>query len=259
MGLPPTLLHKVIRLHVEQPFADPLLTLGVQDIMATYDELRQIFALEHVVPCEVPQEEQLSSTSINFSKCGFKDAGFAHARTFFRMLGIKDYCDLDGSAAEGPQLVHDLNQPVPREWHNRFGSILDPGTLEHIIDVRAALANIVAMLRVGGTIMHISPLSGWINHGFIQVSPCLYFDFYQENGFRVRDAAIVRLLRANFRAAGQIVPYKHKLTTFSMDDREYASCLAFTATKLVPTESVRNPVQSKYRPRFAGSAFAPAS
>ena len=172
------------------------------------------------------------------------------------MLGIEQYHDLDGSTAEGPMLVHDLNQPVPKELHNRFGTILDPGTLEHIIDVRATLANIVAMLRVGGTVLHISPLSGWINHGFIQVSPCLFFDFYQENGFCVRDASIVRLLRSNFRAAGQILPYQHQLTTFSLDDREYASCLAFTATKLVPVETIRNPVQSKYRPRFARTSFA---
>jgi hypothetical protein len=244
------LLHHLVRQHRLAPLAEPLLTLGVQDVLATYDELKRIFEVEGVVPREVPPQDRQPTTSLIYKRLGEECGGFVHARTFFRMLGIDDYHDLDASTAEGPMLVHDLNEPVPPQWHGRFGTILDAGTLEHIFDLRTALANIVRLLRVGGAVLHISPLSGWVNHGFIQVSPCLYYDYYQANGFQVRDACVLRLKRRNFRAPGLFMPYQHELKTFSMDDREHLSLLAFTATKQQVVHPLRVPIQSKYRPRF---------
>jgi hypothetical protein len=232
--------------------------LGVQDVLATYSELERIFQVEGVTPRKVPISDRRPTTSLLYKRLGDECGGFVHARTFFHMLGIDDYHDLDASTAESPTLVHDLNTPAPAEWHGRFGTILDAGTLEHIFDLRSALANIVRLLRVGGTVMHISPLSGWVNHGFIQVSPCLFYDFYQDNGFQVEDACVLRLERKNFRAPGLLMPYQHHLKTFSMDDREHLSLLAFTATRHQLVDPVRVPIQSKYRPRFLSTAPLPA-
>lgn len=39
------------------------------------------------------------------------------------------------------------------------------------------------MLRPGGTVIHIVPCNGWVNHGFYQISPTLMFDYYQAAGF----------------------------------------------------------------------------
>jgi hypothetical protein len=39
------------------------------------------------------------------------------------------------------------------------------------------------MLRPHGTVIHIVPCNGWVNHGFYQISPTLMFDYYGAAGF----------------------------------------------------------------------------
>jgi hypothetical protein len=40
------------------------------------------------------------------------------------------------------------------------------------------------MLRPGGRVFHFTPSNNWTNHGFYQVSPTLYSDFYRANDFQ---------------------------------------------------------------------------
>ena len=61
--------------------------------------------------------------------------------------------------------------------------IIDGGTMEHIFHIPNVLNNIYRMLRVGGRIIHISPSSNYVDHGFYSFSPTLFYDFYQTNKF----------------------------------------------------------------------------
>lgn len=90
---------------------------------------------------------------------------------------------LDCSDFEEATVVRDLNVPVPAEMWNRFDLIVDGGTLEHVFDVRQSLTNIGRMLTPGGRIIHVSPTNNWVNHGFYQFSPRLFYDYYAANGF----------------------------------------------------------------------------
>ena len=39
------------------------------------------------------------------------------------------------------------------------------------------------MLKPGGRVIHMNPASNYLEHGFYQFSPCLFYDYYGINGF----------------------------------------------------------------------------
>jgi len=41
----------------------------------------------------------------------------SYAEPFFRALGARELKSMDNSTYEQADLIHDLNQPVPEEWH----------------------------------------------------------------------------------------------------------------------------------------------
>ena len=245
MGLATSVLRLVVRMHRERPWAGPVLTLGVQDVPATYDELRRLFREERCPFVEVPPGERTTTTSRHLLGSGGQ--GFAHARVFFRMLGLDGYDDVDFSDAESPTRIHDLNEPIPPPWRGRCGLVVDGGTVEHVFDVRAALENVAALARVGGDVLHVSPVSGWVNHGFYQPSPCLFFDFYGASGFDVLSADLVRLPRDPGRGRERVEPYRHREDLIDLaDDQAYRTLLVFRARKTAEVPP-GVPVQGYYR------------
>ena len=89
MGLAPTQLQYILRLHKQRQFRGPVLTLGVQDICATYADVTAWAKKEGTPLVSVPPNEQRRSTSRHFQANGLKN--FLHPQTFFRMLGIDGY------------------------------------------------------------------------------------------------------------------------------------------------------------------------
>lgn len=108
------------------------------------------------------------------------------AEAFFRCLGANSVQSLDASAYEGASLVHDLNQPVPAEWKQRYDIVYDGGTLEHVFNFPVALRSCMEMVKVGGHLFLDSPANNWFGHGFYQFSPELFYGaLSEENGYEV--------------------------------------------------------------------------
>jgi hypothetical protein len=247
MGLSASVLRLMVRWHGQQPFLGPVLTLGMQDVHASYDELAAAFHGEGVRHQEVPPAQRQLSTSRYFRLVGLDGRGYVHPRVFFRMVGIDDYDDLDFADFEQPTLIHDLNRPVPEAWHGRFGLVLDGGTTEHVFDVARVFQNIAAMLKVGGDALHVSPMSGWVNHGFYQISPCVLYDFYAANGFEPLAAHLVQLPRDSSRYRETERPFHYTECALTLDDLNYHTLLIFRARK-VRQMPLRLPTQGIYRP-----------
>lgn len=108
---------------------------------------------------------------------------FTSDKAVFKALAGLEVFALDVSDYEGADYIVDLNSNVPVQLEGKFGLILDLGTLEHIFDVKQALRNINVMLKPGGRVIHSSPGSNWLGHGFYQFSPTLFYDYYGNNGF----------------------------------------------------------------------------
>ncbi|MGA3213537.1 MAG: hypothetical protein ABSD20_19715 [Terriglobales bacterium] len=111
------------------------------------------------------------------------------ADPFLRCLGARAIASLDASPYEAADIIHDMNQPIPSEWIEKFDTVFDGGSLEHIFNFPTAVRNCMQMTRIGGHFIGASPANGWCGHGFYQFSPELYFRvFSAANGFRVRRA-----------------------------------------------------------------------
>ena len=128
-----------------------------------------------------------------FPSAKFKNAGpdCAFAEPFYEALGAVSVDSLDNSDFEGAKFVHDLNQPIPDEWKERFDVVYDGGTLEHIFNFPVALRNCMELLKEGGRLFAHTPVNNLCGHGFYQFSPELFYRACSaEQGFEVERMVI---------------------------------------------------------------------
>lgn len=178
------------------------------------------------------------------------------AEGFFRWLGFEEYLALDVSAYEGAQIVHDLNDPDPPvEHHGTADLIYDGGTLEHVFHLPHAFACIHRLLAVDGIVCHHNPSNGYLDHGFYQMCPTLYHDYYRTNGYSVVTAALVdRLFGMRVRAYDRDV-YRVHGPLFGIGQMPRASTF-FAARKMTGSTLGRVPTQGFYRQMHHGSSEA---
>ena len=99
--------------------------------------------------------------------------------------GASSVESMDFSDYEHATHIHNMNLPVGTDFHGRYDTIFDGGTLEHIYNVPQALRNISEMCRVNGQIIHVVPANNQCGHGFWQFSPELFFSLYSKaNGYK---------------------------------------------------------------------------
>lgn len=82
----------------------------------------------------------------------------------------------------------DLNEPVQLE--KRFDVIINHGTAEHIFNIAQVFRTIHDHCLPGGTMIHESPFTGWLEHGFYNLQPTLFFDLAEFNGYEIRAMCI---------------------------------------------------------------------
>lgn len=104
----------------------------------------------------------------------------AESVSLFAALGAELHC-FDISASRGFEIVADLNHPLPESHWGQYDIVYDGGTMEHCFNVPQVIANILALCRVGGFIVHVNPLN-YFNHGFYSFHPTFYHDFYTQSG-----------------------------------------------------------------------------
>lgn len=192
MGFLPGAIEIVLAWHRKLNFSGPVLTLGNQEIWASYEELVALFN-QSACPYK-PQTEIIPHTSRTFSdnpECMKISENFVHARVLFSMMGIDDYTDMDKFDSDKPVILHDMNLPVDEKLHDRYSLIVDGGTIEHIFDMRQVMENILKMLRPGGHVIHIAGF--FMDHGFYGLSPCFFYDFYKANGFTDFECTILQV------------------------------------------------------------------
>lgn len=162
-------LHDWLRRHT---LSGPVLTLGLRDSSFSCDEFDRALA-----------RPALSAST---------PANLLTTRQLFEAFGLGSMVALDLNDKTGAEIIFDLNEPdPPAETHQRFGLIVNGGTLEHVFHVPNALANLNCMLKPGGAILHVLPCNNWVEHGFYQFSPTLIFDYYTALGFEVLESAMM--------------------------------------------------------------------
>ena len=90
--------------------------------------------------------------------------------------------DLFDSRAE---LRYDMNRPVPESEHQKYGTLIDIGSLEDVFDTAQCLENCIRMVRRGGTYMLHTPVNGYYGHGLHVFNPQGLIDCFNDNGFKI--------------------------------------------------------------------------
>lgn len=163
-----------------------ILSLGYPDVLATSAQVGKIFgeAVAGRIPFRADSEEILK-----WHQVGNLSEGVIDARALFKAIGYElDVIDL--VEARGGEILHDLNDPLPEALLGRYAAVLDAGTLEHCFNIAQAAKNVASAVAVGGFAMHGNPLNLY-NHGFYNLNPTWYHDFYAANGFVVEHLVLV--------------------------------------------------------------------
>ncbi|MCC6913011.1 MAG: hypothetical protein IT566_04865 [Rhodospirillaceae bacterium] len=113
----------------------------------------------------------------------------------------------------------DLNAPLPDL--GQFDVAIDFGTGEHIFDIKTFFENVHNVTAPGGVIIHGLPWHGFIDHGFYNFQPTLFFDMAAANGYRVLNVS-----------CGAIEPPQ----VHSLNTRE--ACVAFAKSGKIPANAL---------------------
>jgi hypothetical protein len=135
--------------------AEPLATLGYQVIIGKD------------LPEDLPEE--------------FK---FGDMKQLLDSRGITDVTAID-LFDERADLRYDLNFPVPSTEEERYRTVCDLGTLEHVFDTRQCMENCMRMVKPGGHYLLCTPVIGWHRHGLHTFNPELIIGGFLLNGFDI--------------------------------------------------------------------------
>tara|TARA_Y100001970_G_scaffold266393_1_gene354981 strand:+ start:1201 stop:2073 length:873 start_codon:yes stop_codon:yes gene_type:complete len=100
-------------------------------------------------------------------------------------FGVKQLRFIDYSNYEGADIVTDLNYPIEKKFYNKFDTLIDGGSIEHIYNFPTAIENYMKMIKLGGSIFIFTNANNHCGHGFYQFSPEIFFSTFNEsNGFK---------------------------------------------------------------------------
>lgn len=116
-----------------------------------------------------------------------REAGLLSDVTLYQILGFDVMHSLDINDYEGADILYDLNiDGLSSVLSQKYDLITNFGTLEHVFNLPMALKNIFDATKIGGRILHWSPTNNWVDHGFYQISPTFYYDYYRYNNFSIK-------------------------------------------------------------------------
>ena len=107
--------------------------------------------------------------------------------TMRELLLSKDLLDVKELDFHDPraELQHDLNLPIPVEWHNSAHTLIDIGSIEHVSRSNQVLENHLRMTMLGGLIAIQTPVKGFCGHGLHTFSPEFLIETLKANGCEI--------------------------------------------------------------------------
>ena len=250
MGIPRGTARLLLDEARERPFGGALLELGRMTVYVTEEELRG-WAREQGVAISAPDPRTPVALSHQgeLARHGCLDDG-----SFFRLLGFDSVESADVSDWEGADHVLDLNRPVPESMHGRYDVVFEAGTIQHVFDLPQVFANVHALVKSGGRVVHgMAPSSNHVDHGFHMFSPTLFHDFYTANGWRIEAFYFFEFFSYWYRGRFFSTPWKvRRYEPGTLDALSYGGFggrqvgLFVVATKLAGATGDRIPQQSLF-------------
>jgi hypothetical protein len=113
-----------------------------------------------------------------------EDFNYENLKQLLNARGVTEVTALDLFDARA-ELRYDLNVPVPSAEVERYRTVCDIGTLEHLFDTRQCIENCMRMVEPGGRYCLVTPVKGWYRHGLHTFDPELVIQAFQLNGFEI--------------------------------------------------------------------------
>ncbi len=236
MGISSNTIKLLARTFKDRKFSGSCVTFGVMGIEGKYDDIKEILKRYGYDFNELDRKDIIIKDVYPFGKS--VDQG-----VLFRMLGFSDVHSIDYYENEHPTYKLDLNEPCPEYLHNKYDLVYDGGTMEHCFNTKEVLSNAVSLLKPGGRVIHESPASGFINHGFYQFSTNLFLDFYASNNFRDMEL-IIRI------GDYYLDYYRFKKLVHLNDFFGNKSLIFFSAVKNSESNEIITPQQDYYMSLF---------
>jgi hypothetical protein len=204
-------------------------SLGYPDIVAPE------WLIKTMLGKKLPELTYREDSKAICKRHGLKDHPIPDAESLFGVLG----CELhvyDVVKERGTERLCDLNVPGNLDYAAGFYDVVfDVGTAEHCFNIATAMQNMAGLVKVGGYIVHENPFN-WGNHGFYNLNPTFFYDFYLENGFKVEECTLVT------RSDTQYVAPPSIRFQFVRGEAN-----VFCIAKRAEVKAFKHPVQSKYR------------
>lgn len=183
-------------------------------------------------------------SEINFDIKGENNS----AKLFFKELGFEKCITLDVSDYEGAEIIHNLNDSnLPDKYHNVADLIIDGGTFEHVFNLPNALECTFKLLNKNGVICHLNPSNGYLDHGFYQISPTFYYDYYKENEYSILSGNVLNRYKGEVSSEPYLTDiYRNKGMFYSLNKLTRASLL-FCVKKIEKSTYNKIPIQTYYR------------
>tara|TARA_B100000475_G_scaffold118760_1_gene86643 strand:+ start:1558 stop:2319 length:762 start_codon:yes stop_codon:yes gene_type:complete len=151
--------------------------LGYPDLLFTLKSLQSHTDFKNFDLSNIIESDYYSELPFEKNRKKYVDP-----KSFFNLFNAS-FDVIDICSHRGNEIMIDLNYPnVTRLLSSKYDLVIDNGTLEHCFNIGEALINIARLVRDEGFIFHINPLV-MINHGFYNISPTLFYDFYTANHF----------------------------------------------------------------------------
>lgn len=126
--------------------------------------------------CEMPLEIQMREAVESNNLFAIAKAFYASTFAPVKIVSV----DMHGTK---DALRHDLNSPLPLD--ERFDLVINHGTAEHIFNIGQVFKTMHDCCQPGGLMIHESPFTGWIDHGFYSLHPTLFYDLATANNYEI--------------------------------------------------------------------------
>ncbi len=142
--------------------------------------------------------------------CDAPENFFAIAKAFYAdLFAPREVVSVDAQGTK-PALRQDLNWPLSL-GEEPFDIAINHGTAEHIFNIGQVFCSMHDATRVSGLMVHESPFTGWVDHGFYNLQPTLFYDLAMVNGYEIVLAAAEHI---------------DSDTAINLDSRDHAASLA---------------------------------
>lgn len=79
----------------------------------------------------------------------------------------------------------DMNEPISDDHVERYQTLMDIGSIEHVFDTRQCMENSMRMVKVGGRYFIHTPVNGYLYHGLHVFNPRMIIDAFKLNNFEI--------------------------------------------------------------------------